>query len=399
MKTVIRYSRKVLTTLRNVHSHYHLPDCAKREERRDKAGLSNEDPGIDNAVTKAIGWLARAQDNSLSKDGGVARDFSLITGWSTSYPETTGYIVPTMLAYADRKKDQAIRDRAKRMLDWLVAIQFSEGGFQGSVIGASPVVPVTFNTGQILLGLASGAKELGEKYFEPMCRAADWLVMTQDKDGCWRRHSSPFAEPGEKAYETHVAWGLLEAAKLKPNSDYAQAALANIRWALTLQQPNGWFQSCCLSDPVQPLTHTLGYALRGVVEAQLFTSDKALLEACRRTADGLITAISSDGFLPGRLDANWRGTVRWACLTGSVQVAYCLLILFRQTREPKYRDAAYALNSYVRRTVRLDGPAETLGAVKGAFPTWGDYCPYAFPNWASKFFVDSNLLELDARQE
>src|SRR6266496_1397559 len=150
MKTVIRYSRKVLTTLRNVHSHYHLPDCAKREERRDKAGLSNEDPGIDNAVTKAIGWLARAQDNSLSKDGGVARDFSLITGWSTSYPETTGYIVPTMLAYADRKKDQAIRDRAKRMLDWLVAIQFSEGGFQGSVIGASPVVPVTFNTGQIL---------------------------------------------------------------------------------------------------------------------------------------------------------------------------------------------------------------------------------------------------------
>lgn len=40
-----------------------------------------------------------------------------------------------------------------------------------------------------------------------MRRAADWLVETQDADGCWRRHPTPFAEPGEKVYETHVAWG------------------------------------------------------------------------------------------------------------------------------------------------------------------------------------------------
>ena len=37
----------------------------------------------------------------------------------------------------------------------------------------------------------------------------------------------------------------------------AEAALANIRWALSHQQSNGWFDRCCLTEPSQPLTHTV----------------------------------------------------------------------------------------------------------------------------------------------
>ncbi len=130
--------------------------------------------------------MARAaQDCSASKDGGVARDYSLLRGWATSYPETTGYIVPTLLEYARRKHDDAVRERARRMLDWLVSIQLPAGGFQGGRIDSVPVVPVTFNTGQILIGLAAGQSSFGT-YEEPLIRAADWLVATQDEDGCWR---------------------------------------------------------------------------------------------------------------------------------------------------------------------------------------------------------------------
>ena len=46
---------------------------------------------------EALAWIARAQDHSLSADGGVARHYCLVTGWGTSYPETTGYIVPTII--------------------------------------------------------------------------------------------------------------------------------------------------------------------------------------------------------------------------------------------------------------------------------------------------------------
>jgi hypothetical protein len=391
--------RSVLGPVRGVREYWQLPERARAERRRDRRGGLGPDPGIDCAVDEAIGWLCRAQDMSTSHDGGVARHFSLIDGWSSSYPETTGYIIPTVLAYADLRNDNGeLRRRSRRMLDWLLAIQLPDGGFQGGTIGATPVTSVTFNTGQILIGLASGVRVFGEAYRSSMRRAADWLVATQDSDGCWRKHPSPFAEPGEKAYETHVAWGLLEAARLEPNSKYGESALANVRWAFRQQQDNGWFDKCCLSDPAQPLTHTIGYVLRGVLEAYRFAQDPALLQASRRTADGLMHALREDGFLPGRLDSKWRGTVGWACLTGMVQIANCWLLLYQCSGEARYKEAAYAANRYVRRTIHIDGPEDTRGGVKGSFPVDGDYGTYQFLNWACKFLIDSNLLEKAVRE-
>ncbi len=387
----------VARSIKKLVSRVRRPSIARAEDRRDSRGLPEHDPGIDRAIDEAMSWLCRAQDCSTSQDGGVARHYSLSDGWGPSYPETTGYIVPTMLAYAKHGTWSSVRERARRMLDWLVSIQLSCGGFQGGKIGSSPVVPVTFNTGQILLGLASGVCEFGE-YREAMRRAADWLVSTQDSDGCWRKHPTPFAAPGEKAYETHVAWGLFEAARMEPDRPYAQAGAANVNWALRHQRENGWFEDCCLTDASQPLTHTIGYVLRGVVEAYRFTNEDSYLRAAIRTADGLLTASGKDRFLPGRLSAGWRGTVDWACLTGTSQIAHCWLMLYQYTQDVRYRDAAYAANRYVRRTMKIDGPLETRGAIKGSFPVSGEYGAYQYLNWACKFFIDANMLEREIRQ-
>lgn len=226
-----------------------------------------------------------------------------------------------------------------------------------------------------------------------MHRAADWLVETQDADGCWRKHPTPFVAPGEKAYETHVAWGLLEAARLEPNRGYAEAALRNVRWAMGLQKENGWFEKCCLADFTQPLTHTLGYALRGILENYKFTGDSASLKASLKAAEGLLGTLRGDGFLPGRLNSDWKGTVKWSCLTGSVQIAICWMLLYQYTGEVGYKNAALSVNRFVRRTMKIDDPPETRGAIKGSFPVYGNYCKYEFPNWACKFFVDANMIE------
>jgi hypothetical protein len=388
---------KIVQPIRRMRDQLQLPPAAKAERRRDRAGLPNEDPGPECAAWEGVQWLGRAQDASIPPDGGVARHFSLVDGWRASYPETTGYIVPTMVACAKFFGDESLRARARRMLDWFVSIQLPGGGFQGGTIDAKPVVPVTFNTGQILLGLASGVREFGEAYRQPMRAAADGLATTQDADGCWRKHATPFAATGEKAYETHVAWGLLEAARLEASRGYAEAALANVRWALSLQHANGWFQKCCLSDPSQPLTHTLGYVLRGILEAYRYSGDPELLAAARKTADGLRGALREDGFLPGRLNSRWEPTVPWVCLTGSAQIAHCWLMLYEDTKDAHYRDAAFAANRFVRRTMRTDGPPDTRGAIKGSFPVDGGYGTYQYLNWACKFVVDANLLELAVR--
>jgi hypothetical protein len=375
-----------------------LPDAANAERNADRAGPSPLDPGVSRVIKEAVEWICRAQSRSTSRDGGVARHYSLIDGWSASYPETTGYIVPTLLAYASASADEAMRARAMRMLDWLVSIQLPDGGFQGGTVGATPVVPVTFNTGQILLGLAAGVEECGA-YEEALMRAADWLVEAQDADGAWRRFPSPFAAPGEKTYDTHAAWGLLQAARVRPDAGYADAALANVRWALSHQHENGWMDRCCLSDARQPVTHTIGYALRGVIEAYRFSSDQRLLESSLRMADGLLSAMRDDGYLPGRLDRRWRATVPWVCLTGTMQIAACWLLLHRITGERKYLDAGTIANRYVRRTVKVDGRPDTRGAVKGSFPVSGEYGQFQYLSWAGKFLVDANVLERELRDE
>ncbi len=388
-----RLLKKVLSPVLEARRQWQLPPAAKAEARKDSKGLPKSDPGIDRAVREAIAWLCRAQDFSSTHDGGVARHFSLETGWGPSYPETTGYIIPTMLAFARMSGDSALFDRARQMLDWCLSIQFPSGAFQGGIIGADPLVPVTFNTGQILLGLAAGAKEFGEPYRSSMIRAADWLVETQDQDGCWRTNSSPFAAPGKKTYDTHVAWALFEAARVAPEKRYERAALANVLWALTQQQPNGWLANCCLTNYAIPLTHTLGYALRGILEAYRFTGDKPLLSSARKTADGLLSALQSDGLLPGCLSSDWRPAAKWACLTGTVQVAHCWLTIYKATGEVGYKGAAQKANRFVRRTQDLDGRPEVRGAIKGSFPVNGQYGTNQYLNWAAKFFIDANLLE------
>ena len=279
------------------------------------------------------------------------------------------------------------------MLDWLVSIQMPEGAFQGGQVDSVPRVPVIFNTGQILLGLAAGAAEFGDPYLEPMRRAADWLVAAQDADGCWRKHASPFAMGGERTYDTHVAWGLFEAARVEPGRNFGEAGLANVRWALGHQTQNGWFEHCCLSDPTRPLTHTLGYTLRGVVEAFRFSQDQALLAAAKLTADSLTTAVQANGFIPGRLLPDWRPAVSWACLTGSVQISLCWMMLYEITGEHRYLAHARNVNRYVRTTLSMDGEPDMRGGVGGAFPIYGDYGQYSYLNWAAKFCADANMLE------
>ena len=96
---------------------------------------------------------------------------------------------------------------------------------------------------------AGNQRYLAISYRDAMARAANWLVETQDADGCWRSAPTPLAVPGEKAYETHVSWGLFEAARVSGRQSWGAAGLRQVRWAVSKLQPNGWMADCCMSDP------------------------------------------------------------------------------------------------------------------------------------------------------
>lgn len=352
------------------------------------------DAGAEKCITSALQWLIDAQDNSSTNDNGIARHYHIAKGWGPSYPETSGYTIPTLLKCSEVFCKPDLSRRARAVLDWLVGIQLSDGAFQGGTAGVQKTTPVAFNTGQIILGLASGVESFGSQYSLPLLRASEWLCKVQDADGSWTSTKSPFGGPGLKAYDTHIAWGLFRAAEVTGRNEFLNIAEHNIKWALSFQHKNGWPSNCCLSNPDKPLTHTIGYYLRGLIEAYKYTKKQEYLNAALLLSSGLSDVVTDSGFLPGRIGSNWNVASNWSCLTGSAQIAICWFLLSEITHNNTLQDLAIRVNGYIRRSMHHDGPSGVKGGVKGSDPISGSYNPFMYLNWAAKFSIDSFLMEL-----
>src|SRR5437867_1603827 len=71
-----------------------------------------------------VEWLLRSVQRGR---GGSCGSFSLIRGWSLPYPETTGYLIPTLLDAASRLDREEAREAAHSCGAWLLSIQRSDG--------------------------------------------------------------------------------------------------------------------------------------------------------------------------------------------------------------------------------------------------------------------------------
>lgn len=354
-------------------------------------------------LREAMLWMCRAQD--AAENGGVSRSYALKympfhgrRGWLPAYPETTGYIIPTFLAYGRRTNDATFRNRALRMADWEANVQMPSGAVQGGVIGVPPT-PAIFNTGQVLFGWAAAYRETGNaRFLDAARRAADFLVDAMDEDGGWRRHGSLYARSGVNVYDARSAWGLLEASLVTEQATHREAAVRNLDFTLTRQEPNGWFAECCLDDDAHPLLHTLAYTMEGLLEAGVVLDAPRFIAGARRTADALLALQRPDGSLAGRFDRTWQPAVQWSCLTGDAQTAIVWLRLHELTHEARYADAAMRLITYLCGTQDLSsGNPGIRGGIAGSQPIWGGYGQYEYLNWAAKFFADAMLLALRLR--
>jgi len=343
----------------------------------------------------AIDWLVRAQD--ATPDAGIARGFSIAwhpnfrsRGWQPSYPETTGYIIPTLYAAARRLGRADLAARAERAARWEIQIQLRTGAVRGGVIGA-PESPAVFNTGQVLLGWLAALEETGDSRFATAAlHSARYLAAALDPDGRWRSDSSRFARADSTLYNTRTAWALAEAGARLHEPKFTDGAARSLRAAAELQAPNGWLPQCCLSDPERPLLHTLAYAVRGFLEGGRVLGDTRLLHAAERAAEALAASVRADGWMPGRYRSDWSPAVRWSCLTGQAQMANNWMRLAEITGEPKWRDAVPAVLRFLKGTQNRRSREPGLrGGIKGAWPVGGNYGAYEVLSWATKFFADA----------
>lgn len=348
-----------------------------------------------------ITWLVHAQDQN--HDGGVSRAYraaiippSYKKGWQPSYPETTGYIIPTFFAASTYFNESSYAKRALQMADWEIDVQLPSGAVMGSVVTASPS-PAVFNTGQVILGWLAAFKNTGdEKYLEAALRAADYLVSVQEPNGSWVKGNSRYASDRATTYNTRVAWALIELG-LETNEDkYTNAGKKNIEYGLTKQNNNGWFADNCLNAPESPLLHTIVYATRGVLESGILLKEDRYVNAALKTLDALLGCQLPDGGIPGRLASDWSSKANWDCLTGDAQAAVAWLRAYAITGNGQYEIVARSSIEFVKRSQNLEHSNPGIrGGVKGSFPFDGPYGKYALLNWAAKFFCDALMMVSD----
>ena len=348
------------------------------------------------ALRSVVNWIFRAQ----RPDGGIAAYYGLLTGYSESYPEVTGYIIPTLYDFGRLTGDLVARHAAFLATDWLLSLQMTSGAFPGGLhaSGSGPgnnAQPSVFNTGQILQGLVRAhaerhAKTRNAKILERAVAAGDWLAAIQQADGSW---AGPATYQGTAhTYYSMVSWALAQLAAESGDPRHAAAADRNIDWVLAHVQPSGWIDGINLRGHPAYL-HFIAYVIQGTLECGILRRRDDAIQLAGKPAWVLLRKFETHKRLLGTYEPDFRGGRRFACLTGNAQMSCIWLRLFEVTGDLRYLSAALKMNEMLKQLLPVKGRRGVVGGVAGSYPIWGAYQPLRLISWGCKFLADALMLE------
>jgi hypothetical protein len=297
--------------------------------------------------------------------------------WAKAYPETTGYLLNTLLDY--KEEEAWIDTYVDRCTDWLCKIQYPSGAFPA--LYADSGKPSIFNTGMILFGLtASYQHRPKNNLLLAIENAVQWLLDQLGPDHLWSEETT---EKGRvPSYYTRVIWAILEANLIlawKEIPDQMQQVLDVIR-SRCLE--NGAVGDWGFEARRPAYTHTIAYTLRGFWEAGRLLHDHKAVRAATKGMNALEDAFFRAGKLAGEYDLRWQGDHRYVCVPGNLQLA-CLA--YRINRP----DFGAGLIQQVLGTQQMDPEKGNYGGLPGSWPVYGPYMRFKYPNWGPKFLLDA----------
>lgn len=356
---------------------------------KDLLKIKNQTYSTDYHLKKLIKWLIYAQ--SITKDGGVSKGFSLTSGWQSSYMETSGYILNTLFDFFILKKNPKILYICKEIANWECSVQLQNGSYRGGVISQKKQ-PGIFITGQVLSGLCYAYKIFkDENFLNHAIKAADFIVKNQDEDGAWRVYC---AKHSPESFNARSAWALLKLYEITQEERYKSSAIKNLNWVMTQRNENFWFNNNDTIAINYPYLHFISYTIRGLLESGVILQSNEYIYTARNSALRLLERFKKKVFLPARFNSNWESKDNFSCLTGDAQISIIWLRLYQIFKEKKFLTNALQINRYLKsKQVNSKFNKNIDGAIPGSDPIWGNYSRYKFPNWAAKFFCDALILE------
>jgi hypothetical protein len=367
--------------------------------------LAENDPTMPDTLSRyedhlraTVGWIRRSIRNGR---GGSAAHFSFHGGWSAPYPETTGYIIPTLLDAAIHQQDRALQDDAEGIGRWLLGLQNEEGWWPGGLLtprtGAHPSI---FNSAQVIDGMVALARRTGDDRWKVAAlKGSVWLAEGVDSEGLWRVGN--YRQGINPSYYSQVAWPMLQAWELTRAGEVRDAAVRVLRRIMRLKTDQGSISGWGF-DPGKPaFTHTIAYTLRGFLESAVILDDwKSFAEPCLPALEGMCRKSElANGRLPGAFHNDWQPVDWYSCLTGNAQIALCLLRLEQKENDLRLVNAAAKLVDFVCSRQKIGGGLWGIcGAVAGSSPLWGRYMFMRYPNWAAKYHADALMMLRDRLQ-
>jgi hypothetical protein len=336
-------------------------------------------------ATAALNWVFRSSEACGGR--GSAHSYSLLWGWAKAYPETTGYLIPTLLNWSSALNSERYAYLARQYGNWLVTLQHPQGAWVSGVVGGRRLS--VFNTAMIADGLSALAKQVPNEHIaaERARRGLAWLLSVMDADGVWRQG---LYVPGfVPAYHAYAVAAVLRAANrmgLEDAHPQLQGALAHYA---------GYFRgdSSLANAGLKPgpwaFTHTLAYALKGLWELAVFFQEKEIqqqvLLACRR----LFAVWEKHGRIAGRYREGWKGDYSFTSPVGNAQLSLLFRTIGSHTGDAVFvRWADRALAAALQHQCLSSHP-DTSGAIPGSVPRWGPYLRWRYPNWGAKFLLDA----------
>lgn len=328
--------------------------------------------------------------NSTRPDpqGGSAAYFSLFSGWAAPYPETTGYLIPTLYDYGRLLNDTQWTTLADNYTLWLCGLQLENGAFPQSIYKEAPLV---FDTGMILLGLkAAWEHHPNHCILQALERAVNWLAGSMEPEGYWKRYCyTPGFAP---AYHSRIVWALLEANRILRSNKIDELCQKAHAFHTGFINSNYGIRDAGFSRGIPATTHTLAYAVRGVLEAAFIVNDQEAIEKIASFACRLLALWNAKGRVAGSYDENWEGNYRFICITGHAQLSILLARLYEITGDEAFLEGSRRLfNAIANAPSKVPVPG-IHGGIAGSRPLWGGYHRFHWLNWAAKFYLDAALV-------
>ncbi len=339
----------------------------------------------------ALAWLRRSIE--VTGGRGSSHSWSPLFGWAKAYPETTGYLIETLLDYAEIKQDDSLRDLASECANWLISIQMPSGAFPALLAGNRE--PSVFNTAQILFGFAPPARPIrGGANVSPSPHgegwggaAMDWLISTLESDFSWRKYA--YVPDFTPSYYTRAVWGVLKANQILQSIEIQEKMRGALHFYAKRFLPNGAVRDWGFWPEKPAFTHTIAYTLEGFLECAVLLGEKEILEKTIASGERLLEIRQQTGRTAGRYNEHWQGDFSFLCVAGNCQLSVFFYRLFELTGEGKFREAAQVFLAEILDFQNVGKNKNRCGALPGSAPMWGPYLRFRYPNWGLKFFLDA----------